>query len=105
MNEIVELVDLIKDTVAVNSSNQVLETQLKDDTENFDMIVKLTEDARRRRQRRIDAGEETARRRESGTQKVPTVAGPTPLGWITCWMAVVGVAPEIQMHGGWLNAL
>jgi len=56
-----DLVELVKDTVAINSTNSVLEVQLSSESENFDMFVKLTEDARRERQRRLDAGDETAR--------------------------------------------
>mmetsp|Transcript_80078 Transcript_80078/g.259411 ORF Transcript_80078/g.259411 Transcript_80078/m.259411 type:complete len:319 (+) Transcript_80078:3-959(+) len=54
-----ELLEIIKDTIEVAPKNSVLDPQLADDTpmENF---VKLTEDHRRERQRRIDAGDETA---------------------------------------------
>lgn len=57
----VSLLALIKDTTRVNPILHTIETVLSDDMENFDIFVKLTEQARRERQNRIDAGEETAR--------------------------------------------
>jgi len=60
-----DLLDLVKDTVAVNASNSALEVQLASEPENFDIFVKLTEDARRERQRRLDAGDDNARLRFS----------------------------------------
>eukprot|EP00747_Dinoflagellata_sp_TGD_P078260 gnl/TRDRNA2_/TRDRNA2_159982_c1_seq1.p1 gnl/TRDRNA2_/TRDRNA2_159982_c1~~gnl/TRDRNA2_/TRDRNA2_159982_c1_seq1.p1 ORF type:complete len:879 (+),score=344.53 gnl/TRDRNA2_/TRDRNA2_159982_c1_seq1:71-2707(+) len=58
-----ELVDLVKDSSLLVPPNQVLATTLSDIDEmaNFDIFVKLTEENRRERQRRIDAGDETAR--------------------------------------------
>lgn len=57
--EIAEVFALIKDTVAVKDS--VLVSQLSDEIDALDIFVKLTEEQRRERQRRIDAGDETAR--------------------------------------------
>jgi len=53
------LVELIHDTLLVNKESSFLEPALSDDTPiaNF---VKLTEEHRRDRQRRLDAGDETA---------------------------------------------
>jgi len=56
-----ELVKLVKDTVAITEDTQVLTSVLDGDTEEFDIFVKLTEENRRERQRRIDAGDETAK--------------------------------------------
>merc|ERR1719409_1096396 len=56
-----DLCDLVKDTVRINSENKVVEAQLTDDVENYDMMVKLTEENRRERQRRIDAGDESGK--------------------------------------------
>merc|ERR1712061_55007 len=39
----------------------VLESTLSEEPETFDVFVKLTEENRRERQRRIDAGDETAK--------------------------------------------
>merc|ERR1719221_2056936 len=56
-----EVVDLVKDTVVIDKAPPVLKSELSDDTDAVDIFVKLTEDNRRERQRRIDAGDETAR--------------------------------------------
>jgi len=55
------LLDLIKDTVTIDSEKSVLSSQLNDDVDQLDIFVKLTEECRRERQRRVDAGDETAR--------------------------------------------
>lgn len=52
------LVELIKETVEINSKN-MLEAKLADDA-SADTFVKVTEEHRRERQRRMDAGDETA---------------------------------------------
>jgi len=49
----------IKDTVAIE--DKLLTCKLQDDLDNFDIFVKLTEEGRRERSRRIEAGDETAR--------------------------------------------
>jgi len=56
-----ELCKLVKDTVTIKDDMQVLTSVLAEDTETFDIFVKLTEEGRRERQRRIDAGDETAK--------------------------------------------
>lgn len=56
-----ELVALVKDTVVIGEDSQVLVSALADETEEFDIFVKQTEEKRRERQRRIDAGDETAK--------------------------------------------
>jgi len=56
-----EVVDLVKDTVVIDKAPPVLKSQLSDDTDTVDIFVKLTEENRRERQRRVDAGDETAR--------------------------------------------
>merc|ERR1712039_750448 len=56
-----ELCDLVKDTVAMNEEDKVLTGKLEEETEDFVAFVKLTEENRRERQRRIDAGDETAK--------------------------------------------
>merc|ERR1719324_1256610 len=50
---------MIPDTVSTKDG--VLSAQLADDLDGFDIFVKLAEEHRRERQRRIDAGDETAR--------------------------------------------
>jgi len=54
-----EVIALIKDTVSTKDGLFV--SQLSDDLDNLDIFLKLTEEQRRERQRRIDAGDETAR--------------------------------------------
>jgi len=61
VNTNMELTGLIKDTVTWKDDVKVLSTPLAEDMEAPDMFVKLTEENRRERQRRIDAGDETAR--------------------------------------------
>mmetsp|Transcript_1932 Transcript_1932/g.3663 ORF Transcript_1932/g.3663 Transcript_1932/m.3663 type:complete len:858 (+) Transcript_1932:76-2649(+) len=53
-----DLIDMVKDTAEISGKN-CLEAQLSDDTP-MDNFVKLTEDHRRDRLRRLDAGDETA---------------------------------------------
>jgi len=57
----VELADMIKDTVTFEPKNKVLKSSLKVDAESPEIFLKFTEEQRRARQRRIDAGDETAR--------------------------------------------
>jgi len=55
-----ELLALVKDTVTIGPKTGVIESQLSDDMEHLDLFVKLTEENRRERQRRVDAGDESA---------------------------------------------
>merc|ERR1711920_52737 len=57
-SKVPDLIDLVKDTVEIGDKTMI-KTQLTDDTpaENF---IKLTEDHRRDRSRRAEAGDETA---------------------------------------------
>jgi len=59
LSDINEIIAMIPDTVA--SKDGVLVSQLEEDMEGTDIFVKLAEEHRRERQRRIDAGDETAR--------------------------------------------
>jgi len=52
-----ELLALVKDTIEL-PSNSILDTQLSEDTPH-DLFVRLTEEARRERQRRLDMGDES----------------------------------------------
>merc|ERR1712217_244953 len=56
-----ELCDLVKDAVTIDEDKKVLVSTLSEETEEFDILVKLTEENRRERQRRVDAGDETAK--------------------------------------------
>merc|ERR1712129_671624 len=57
----IELTTLIKDTITWNDESKVMTTPQPEDLDGPEMFVKLTEENRRERQRRIDAGDETAR--------------------------------------------
>lgn len=59
VTELSELVALLKDALSVNAG-KVLETSLDEDTPS-ETFVKLTEENRRERERRVDAGDETAK--------------------------------------------
>merc|ERR1711953_546735 len=57
-----EVLKLGKDIIGSNGADvPILELKLTDETETLDIFCKLTEDGRRERQRRIDAGDETAK--------------------------------------------
>jgi len=58
VDKLEDLIDMVKDTAEI-SGKSCLEAQLSDDTP-MDNFVKLTEDHRRDRLRRLDAGDETA---------------------------------------------
>lgn len=85
--ELKPLVALLKDTLLTKDPNEVLGSKLDIDTplENF---VKMTEEHRRERQRRIDAGDETAKLKfvrgapsaQGGRPQPPGTAPPRPAG-------------------------
>jgi len=56
----IDLVGMVKDSVAINQENHVLQAQLAEDLQSFDIFVKLTEEARRERMRRLDSGDMSA---------------------------------------------
>lgn len=70
VNDLSGLVALIKDTVKLDEKSQMMQTVLAADTP-FENFVKLTEDHRRERQRRTDAGDETAQLKFSRPQPPP----------------------------------
>jgi len=75
VEKLADLADLIKDTFSINEKTTFLEAALTDDTPitNF---VKLTEDHRRERQRRLDAGDETAELKFPRNHPQPPPRGP-----------------------------
>mmetsp|Transcript_48803 Transcript_48803/g.111156 ORF Transcript_48803/g.111156 Transcript_48803/m.111156 type:complete len:891 (-) Transcript_48803:33-2705(-) len=75
--KLAELIEMMKDTMEINSKTSTLESQLSDDTP-MDNFVKLTEDHRRDRQRRLDAGDETAKLQF--TKPPPATAKPAQAG-------------------------
>merc|ERR1712039_105568 len=56
-----ELVELIKDTMVIDKEQGILKTVLSEEAETLTIFVKQAENIRRDRQRRLDAGDETAR--------------------------------------------
>merc|ERR1719433_2618510 len=57
---------MVKDTVRISDPDSLIASSLPEDQEPVsDIFVKLTEESRRDRQRRIDAGDETAKLRFS----------------------------------------
>eukprot|EP00408_Alexandrium_pacificum_P067093 CAMPEP_0171175998 /NCGR_PEP_ID=MMETSP0790-20130122/11513_1 /TAXON_ID=2925 /ORGANISM="Alexandrium catenella, Strain OF101" /LENGTH=837 /DNA_ID=CAMNT_0011640883 /DNA_START=69 /DNA_END=2579 /DNA_ORIENTATION=+ len=56
-----DVVDLVKDAVQLDSESRVLASALEDGSAGLATLAKLQEESRRKRQQRIDAGDETAR--------------------------------------------
>merc|ERR1740130_1686964 len=52
------IIEMVKDSVKIDLEHSVLATDLEQDVETLDIFVKLTEEGRRERQRRMDAGDE-----------------------------------------------
>jgi len=83
VTKLAELIEMIKDTVEINSKTFMIESQLSNDTP-MDNFVKLTEDHRRDRQRRLDAGDETAQlkfTRPAPAAPPPRQAGQSQKSW------------------------
>merc|ERR1712113_741730 len=51
----------VKDIISFSGKNELLESHLPDDMESFNLFIMLTEEGRRRRNRRVDMGDESAR--------------------------------------------
>merc|ERR1712226_122324 len=84
MNNTTELVEMIKDTASISEDDKILNTVLTEDVEkSFNIFVKLTEECRRERQRRIDAGDETAKLRFSVLAASAPAAKSTAAGGAT----------------------
>jgi len=77
IGELKGFVDLIRDTISINDETSFLETAHKEDTE-LAYFVKLAEEHRRERQRRLDAGDETAAIKFS-RQAAPPPRQPPPM--------------------------
>jgi len=91
------LVDMVKDTVVIRPSDMVLEAQLSEEMDSFDIFVKLTEESRRERERRIHAGDETVKLKFSKPE-VPPQKGvqqtPRP------YQATVGAGAPMKGNAG-----
>ncbi|CAK9048855.1 Heterogeneous nuclear ribonucleoprotein U (hnRNP U) (Scaffold-attachment factor A) (SAF-A), partial [Durusdinium trenchii] len=75
--EIPDLLKLIKDTVTIDEESKML-TKVLEEADSLDMFVKCTEESRKERQRRIDAGDETARLKFQSAP-VPPMPLPVPV--------------------------
>mmetsp|Transcript_92694 Transcript_92694/g.258181 ORF Transcript_92694/g.258181 Transcript_92694/m.258181 type:complete len:873 (-) Transcript_92694:242-2860(-) len=73
--KLADFVELIKETVSIEDKNSFLVSELPDDAAPAD-FVKVTEDHRRERQRRIDAGDETAKLKFSRPAPQPPTKQP-----------------------------
>jgi len=97
-----EICKLVKDTVSISETTNVLVSALAEDTESVDIFVKLTEENRRERQRRIDAGDETAKLKFSQMvmqQPQAPKAAPAGVRPAGAWQAGQ-VRPAGQQWGG-----
>lgn len=56
-----ELIELVKGALEIDKENCVLRHTLAEEIDTLDIFVKHTEESRRERQRRLDAGDETVR--------------------------------------------
>merc|ERR1711957_1076221 len=74
MDDLKGVLGLVKEIAAIKDG--LVLSQLSDGLDNLDIFVKLTEEHRRERQRRIDAGDETARLKFIAPPK--PVEKPTP---------------------------
>jgi len=98
METLQDVMNLAKDVLQSNGEDTpILELQLNDDIETLDIFCKLCEDGRRERQRRIDAGDETAMLKfqpSCMTQKTVAVVTPGP-------QKAGGIRPAIASGSGW----
>merc|ERR1719311_738232 len=73
VDDVKDVLAFIKDIVSIK--DKLVIGELADDLDNFDIFVKLTEEQRRERSRRIEAGDETARLKFTAP---PAAAAPKP---------------------------
>eukprot|EP00931_Biecheleriopsis_adriatica_P023799 TRINITY_DN1495_c0_g1_i1.p1 TRINITY_DN1495_c0_g1~~TRINITY_DN1495_c0_g1_i1.p1 ORF type:complete len:912 (-),score=269.55 TRINITY_DN1495_c0_g1_i1:83-2509(-) len=76
--DIPTMLDMIKDTVLICDPS-IVESQVSADLETNDIFVKLTEESRRDRQRRVDAGDDTAVLRFINRPATPAQVDTNPL--------------------------
>merc|ERR1712187_913173 len=79
-----ELCALVKDTVKIDDGEQVLASVIDTEPETFDIFVKLTEENRRERKRRVEAGDESQKLKFANTPiqqpTLPKAGGLKPAG-------------------------
>uniref|UniRef100_A0A7S1WE86 Uncharacterized protein n=1 Tax=Alexandrium catenella TaxID=2925 RepID=A0A7S1WE86_ALECA len=89
------LMRMVQDTMVLDESSGMLESQLGDDS-SLDSFVKLAEEHRRDRQRRLDAGDETAQLKFSKPTPIKPVVQAAQASAPTLWQKAPvrpGVAP------------
>merc|ERR1711920_225406 len=79
-----ELTDLVNNVVFVTDKD-VLESQLAEDMENFQIFVMLTEQERRDRNVRLDLGDEKARLKITHQSQGNQSQGNQSQGWKQSW--------------------
>merc|ERR1719215_283774 len=93
VNTVAEIPGLVKDTVSWDPDEKVLTTALEQDLESVTIFVKFAEESRRERQRRIDAGDETARLKFSPLaiqQPTPKPMGTPSVATAKAWPTTAG---------------
>lgn len=98
-----ELCDLAKDTIAIDSATSMVSALHTEDVETPDILLKLTEESRRERQRRLDAGDETARLKFTplAYQVLPLVSAPVAQAGPSVEAAQVGSQWKGGSGKGW----
>eukprot|EP00931_Biecheleriopsis_adriatica_P068769 TRINITY_DN4267_c0_g1_i1.p1 TRINITY_DN4267_c0_g1~~TRINITY_DN4267_c0_g1_i1.p1 ORF type:complete len:905 (+),score=326.79 TRINITY_DN4267_c0_g1_i1:77-2716(+) len=98
----VELCELVKDAVTVKD-NGVLAAEIPEEKlENLDLLVRCTEEIRRERQRRVDAGDESAKLKFSVLASQQAMAkAMSPANTQTPKAASQASWPGSQASGGW----
>jgi len=94
---IAQVILLMKDTVLIDASTQVLVSNLAEDVD-MEYFVKLVEEHRRERQRRVDAGDETARLKISPL--VHQVVQPRPAPVPVTTPVVLTTAQPVRPYAG-----
>jgi len=97
-NTVLELLNLIKDTVQVCGKHQILEPKIAGDLDDFNVFAMLVEEERKDRLRRIGTGDETAK---LNIQSSVTAAGGTAAhGSIAAATQGQTAAPKAVSAGG-----
>eukprot|EP00931_Biecheleriopsis_adriatica_P077427 TRINITY_DN50_c0_g1_i3.p1 TRINITY_DN50_c0_g1~~TRINITY_DN50_c0_g1_i3.p1 ORF type:complete len:821 (-),score=308.17 TRINITY_DN50_c0_g1_i3:116-2341(-) len=76
--DVFEMIKLVKDTVAISEDKKVLTSKIEEEVEGFDVFMKLAEENRKYRSRRVEAGDETNRLQfnaEEANRPAPKPAG------------------------------
>jgi len=94
-----KLVDLISDTVQIAEKSAFLQPQLPEETD-FALFVKFVEEGRRDRQRRLDAGDESAELKFNRTAAIPQPPSEKPAAWQPNRPGVPAIRPSAVSRPG-----